>query len=72
MAPRSTKTGYRINLVRLRGGHAASSEESAEGWLDGEWTSSRPADLLQLPGVSLPVSDDHAGAIYRISYEAGK
>jgi len=36
MAPRSTKTGYRINLVRLRGGHAASSEESAEGWLDGE------------------------------------
>ncbi len=65
---RSNKIGYRITLVRLREGRAASYEVFAEGWLEGEKASGRPVDLLQLPDGSLLVSDDHAGAIYRISY----
>ena len=40
----------------------------AEGWLgeNGPW--GRPADVLVLPDGTLLVSDDHAGAIYRITY----
>ena len=30
----------------------------------------RPADVLVMPDGALLVSDDHAGAIYRISYHA--
>ena len=42
----------------------------AEGWLtdSGEYLG-RPVDIAQLPDGSLLVSDDLAGAIYRISYE---
>ena len=42
----------------------------AEGWLDeetGEYLG-RPVDVAQLKDGSLLVSDDLAGAIYRISY----
>jgi glucose/arabinose dehydrogenase len=66
---RSTKIGYRITLVRLdSAGKAIAYEPFAEGWLrDGEvW--GRPADVLVAPDGSLLVADDHAGAIYRISY----
>lgn len=46
------------------------SEPFAEGWLneDGEYLG-RPVDIAELPDGSLLVSDDLAGAIYRISYE---
>lgn len=41
----------------------------AEGWnKDGEYLG-RPVDVAQLPDGSLLVSDDLAGAIYRISYQ---
>ena len=41
----------------------------AEGWLmeSGEYLG-RPVDVAQLPDGSLLVSDDLAGAVYRISY----
>jgi glucose/arabinose dehydrogenase len=63
---RSTPLGYRITLVRLEDNRAVSYEPFAEGWLrDGEaW--GRPVDLLVLPDGSLLVSDDRAGAVYRI------
>ncbi len=65
---RSKKIGYRITLVQIRDGRAASYEVFAKGWLDGQKAWGRPVDLLQLPDGSILVSDDHAGAIYRISY----
>ena len=42
----------------------------AEGWLNeyGEYLG-RPVDVAQLPDGSLLVSDDFAGALYRIWYE---
>ena len=41
------------------------------GWLKPDGTvTGRPVDLLQLPDGSLLVSDDKAGAIYRITYKA--
>ncbi len=65
---RSEPIGYRVSLVRLQGERAVSYEVFAEGWLQGEKPWGRPVDLLVLPDGSLLVSDDHAGAIYRITY----
>jgi len=66
---RSRKIGYRVTLVRLdASGKAVSYEPFAEGWLQGERAWGRPADVLVAPDGSLLVSDDLAGAIYRIRY----
>lgn len=65
---RSKKIGYRISVVRLEGGRAVSYKPFAEGWLQGESAWGRPADLQELPDGSLLVSDDTAGAIYRIRF----
>jgi glucose/arabinose dehydrogenase len=67
---RDTPLGYRITMVRVDGGKAVSYETFAEGWLrkDGHaW--GRPADVLVMPDGALLVSDDEAGAIYRITYK---
>ena len=66
---RTRKIGYRVSLVRLDGGRAISYEGFAKGWLEGEQAWGRPVDVLVLPDGSLLVSDDEAGAVYRISHE---
>jgi glucose/arabinose dehydrogenase len=65
---RTTPTGYRVTLVRLKDGRAASYEVFAEGWLQGRSAWGRPVDVQVMPDGALLVSDDKAGAIYRISY----
>jgi glucose/arabinose dehydrogenase len=66
---RSQKIGYRVTLVRLDpNGKALSYEPFAEGWLQGQQAWGRPADVSVGPDGSLYVSDDYAGAIYRIRY----
>ena len=68
---RSRKIGYRVSLVRLdAAGKALSYETFAEGWLDVDSQNAwgRPADVLVSADGSLLVSDDTAGAIYRIRY----
>jgi len=68
---RKKKIGYRVMMVNIDGGKGTSYKPFAEGWLD-ETTDEawgRPVDLEHLPDGSLLVSDDFAGAIYRISYE---
>jgi len=66
---RSKKIGYRLMLVRLNGSQPVSYEVFAEGWKQGEKAWGRPVDVEVMPDGSLLVSDDYAGAIYRISYE---
>ncbi|MDB5836557.1 MAG: L-sorbosone dehydrogenase, partial [Caballeronia sp.] len=67
---RSTKVGYRIVRVVLgANGEKPRMEPFAQGWLRPDqqvW--GRPADVLPMPDGSLLVSDDDAGAIYRITY----
>ena len=66
---RTRKIGYRVSLVRLDAqGKAMRYETFAEGWLQGESAWGRPADVLVAPDGALLVSDDYAGAIYRIRY----
>jgi len=65
---RSRKNGYRVSVVRLQGNRAVSYEPFVTGWEQGESAWGRPADVLVMQDGSLLVSDDHAGAIYRIVY----
>lgn len=65
---RSKRIGYRIKRVVLSGSNVVRQEVFAEGWLDDDFVSGRPVDLEVTPDGSLLVSDDHAGAIYRIRY----
>lgn len=65
---RSRKSGYRVSLVRLQGQRVVAYEPFVTGWLRGEHAWGRPADVLVLPDGSLLISDDYAGAIYRVRY----
>jgi glucose/arabinose dehydrogenase len=68
---RSRKIGYQVVLVRLDGERVVGQEPFATGWLrPDESVIGRPVDLLQLRDGSLLLSDDSAGRIYRITYEA--
>jgi hypothetical protein len=66
---RSQKSGYRVVRVALAQGRPVKHEVFAEGWLQGQTAWGRPADVLVMPDGALLVSDDQAGAIYRISYK---
>ncbi len=69
---RSSKIGYRVMVVGVDGaGKATSYEEFAVGWLQGEDNWGRPVDVMERPDGSLLVSDDQAGAIYRIVWDGG-
>jgi glucose/arabinose dehydrogenase len=76
---RSVPQGYRLSLVKLEGNKVVSYTRFAEGWLRGMKPAAaggamvgdvwgRPADVLVMRDGSLLVSDDKAGAIYRITY----
>jgi glucose/arabinose dehydrogenase len=67
---RSDPTGYRVMRVRFDdAGNPTGKEVFIDGWLDpGGRAWGRPVDLAELPDGSLLISDDHAGAVYRITY----
>jgi glucose/arabinose dehydrogenase len=65
---RTFPVGYRVGLVRLDGEHVVSYEPFAGGWRLGPIAWGRPVDVEVAPDGALLVSDDRAGAIYRISY----
>lgn len=66
---RSEKSGYRIATVKIDGNKATSYEPFVTGFNDGDKVYGRPVDLLFLADGSMLVSDDTAGAIYRITYK---
>jgi len=69
---RTVPIGARVMVTTIAEDGTATTEPFAEGWLNeetGEY-SGRPVDVAQLRDGSILVSDDLAGALYRISYEA--
>lgn len=68
---RTTPVGARVMFTALdENGDVAATEVFAEGWLNeetGEYRG-RPMDIAFLPDGSMLVSDDFAGAIWRIAY----
>ena len=65
---RSEPIGYRISLVELKDGRAKTYKVFADGWLQGGKAWGRPVDILIMPDGAMLVSDDRAGAVYRITY----
>ncbi len=65
---RTIPVGYRITLARIENNRAVKYEVFAEGWLRTFLAWGRPVDVLVMPDGALLVSDDKAGAVYRISY----
>jgi glucose/arabinose dehydrogenase len=68
---RTKPIGYRIMFTSLKpDGTADKTEVFADGFLDKETDMAlgRPVDVAQMRDGSLLVSDDFAGAIYRITY----
>jgi glucose/arabinose dehydrogenase len=70
---RSVATGYKVMRIPTVDGAPLPAEEFVAGWLTGTRGSGgdawgRPVDVQVGPDGSLFVSDDQAGAIYRITY----
>ena len=66
---RTKKVGYDVVRVALDAkGQVTKKEVFVSGWAEGEDYFGRPADVHVLPDGSLLVSDDVAGAIFRVSY----
>ena len=66
---RREKNGYQLKLIRIKNNKIVKQEVFAEGWLQAEDAWGKPVDMLVMPDGALLVSDDYAGAIYRISYK---
>jgi glucose/arabinose dehydrogenase len=66
---RSEPIGARVMVTVIAPDGSAAAQPFAEGWIapDGSYNG-RPVDVAELPDGSLLVSDDHAGAIYRIAW----
>ena len=66
---RSRKSGYRVVAVKVEGGKVVEHTVFAEGFLDAASDTAwgRPVDVQVMPDGALLVSDDKAGAIYRIA-----
>ncbi|MGN6384446.1 MAG: PQQ-dependent sugar dehydrogenase [Dyella sp.] len=67
---RTKKSGYRVMTVRLKGSEVVSYEPLVTGFMRDEKAWGRPADVQMLPDGSLLISDDLAGAVYRVTYRA--
>ncbi|HXF80750.1 MAG TPA: PQQ-dependent sugar dehydrogenase [Usitatibacter sp.] len=68
---RTTPIGARVMYTSLKAdGTADKTEVFAEGWLDNATGTyrGRPVDVAMMKDGSLLVSDDFAGAIYRVTY----
>jgi glucose/arabinose dehydrogenase len=72
---RSEGTGFKVIRVPIVNGQPRPAEDFITGWLTGPrgpgdaW--GRPVDVQTAPDGSLFVSDDGAGAVYRITFAGG-
>ncbi len=68
---RTTPIGARILFTSMKAdGTADKTEVFADGWLDGDTGlyRGRPVDVAMLKDGSMLISDDFAGALYRVTY----
>ena len=68
---RTKPIGARIMFTSMKSdGTADKTEVFADGWLDGETGlyRGRPVDVAMMKDGSMLISDDFAGALYRVSY----
>jgi glucose/arabinose dehydrogenase len=65
---RSSPVGYRVGMATLEGDRVTDYRPFLDGFLHGESAWGRPVDVLETPDGALLVSDDRAGAVYRVAY----
>lgn len=65
---RSSKVGHLVTVLRFGANGERSYEPFLTGFLDGQTALGRPNDVLPLPNGDVLVSDDKAGAIYRVRW----
>jgi glucose/arabinose dehydrogenase len=67
---RSSKVGYQVSVVTFgeNGESGLHYAPFVTGWLNGQKNWGRPTDVEVAPDGSLLISDDQAGAVYRVSY----
>src|SRR5215510_5208455 len=66
---RTQKVGFRVMMITLRPNGAPKYEVFAEGWLKGQDIWGRPVYTEEMKDGSLLISDDYAGAIFRVTYQ---
>ncbi len=66
---RTRKSGYRVMTVRLSGNKVVAYAPLITGFEQDESAWGRPADVQPLSDGSVLVSDDLAGAVYRVTYK---
>ena len=64
---RSVPTGYKVVHLDVEGNTVKSQEDFLTGFLQGSQAAGRPVDLIFDKHGSLYLSDDKAGAVYKIS-----
>jgi len=70
---RTKKIGGDVIVVKLnKDGSVKSQEPFLTGFLQNNEYSGRPVDVQVMKDGSLLVSDDHAGAVYRVTYGSAK
>jgi glucose/arabinose dehydrogenase len=65
---RTVPTGYKVVRVRMRDGQPVGIEDFATGWLRGGRAFGSLVDIIVGADGALYVSDQRAGAVYRIAY----
>jgi glucose/arabinose dehydrogenase len=73
-SPKAGPIGYRVMVARPDAKDESQRYQTfIEGWLKPDGSAwGRPVDVLLLPDGSMLLSDDNAGAIYRVTYQAPK
>jgi glucose/arabinose dehydrogenase len=69
---RSVKTGYKVVRIHVENGRPTKYEDFLTGFLDSNAAWGRPVHPLAGPDGNLYLSDDEAGAVYKITYSAAK
>ena len=66
----TVKVGYRVVSLHWDGG-TITQRAFAEGFEKDDDVIGRPVDIIDAPDGTLYISDDYAGAIYRVTYDGG-
>lgn len=66
---RSKPIGYRVMVATIDGNSVKSYQPFIDGWLNNGEAWGRPVDVLFLKDGSMLISDDHANAVYRVTYK---
>lgn len=69
---RKQLSGYKLVRLKFKNNQPVGIEDFATGWLQGDSAWGRPVDVAVGADHALYVSDDKAGAVYRITYELNR